>query len=497
MAIISRTKTRRRNRKFFFSIRWKILIAFLFILGVSFYVVATSLIGLVSDYMSKTRINAERATVERLARQFAPLFSRGDAAKLYIEALKASQELEGRLLVVDMDGKVQIDTFSQLNGQRIAHPEVVAVLGGGGFDYGFHLVTRTREIGSRAFFDFLRSDQTDQMWAGYFASTLELDGTRYGALLYSNSVQDMMENLRVIQDQMLLCFFAAAIAVFGISLVFSQIITKPIATLTEGIKRMARGDLSSRVEVKGTDEMARMSETFNRMSEKLENLDISRNEFISNASHELKTPLATMKILLESVLYQEDMDPALRAEFMTDMDSELDRLSQIVSDLLTLVQSDAHHYQIKRQNILLAALVEDTLRRLHTLAREKGQTLNLIAPAEIPIFADPVKLQQIVYNLVENAIKYSPKGGRIRVTVSQESKFAVLEVSDTGPGIPAKDQPHIFDRFYRVDKARARATGGNGLGLSIVHQAVMMHGGNISVYSEEGRGATFRVELPL
>lgn len=180
-------------------------------------------------------------------------------------------------------------------------------------------------------------------------------------MLYSVSVQDMVDNLRAMQDRMLLYFFAVALAVLVTTLVFSRIITNPIAALTEGIKRMGRGDLSGRVEVHGIDEMARLAETFNQMSEKLEHLDASRNEFVSNASHELKTPLATMKILLESMLYQDDMPAELRKEFLGDINKELDRLSQIVTDLLTLVQSDTHEYKLSRKNVLLRDLVDETL----------------------------------------------------------------------------------------------------------------------------------------
>lgn len=134
---------------------------------------------------------------------------------------------------------------------------------------------------------------------------------------------------------------------------------------------------------------------------------------------------------------------------------------------------------------------------LEPLAQEREQRLEFSAESECPLFADPVKIEQAIYNLVENALKYSPAGGQVQVRLWQEGKTAVLEVTDCGPGIPKKDQPHIFDRFYRVDKARSRATGGNGLGLSIVHQAVVMHEGSVSVRSEEGHGSTFRMELPL
>ncbi len=435
--------------------------------------------------------------MQSLAVDFAPLFARGDTEALHALARKAGGELHGRLLVLDMDGKVQIDTFSEFNGKRFGHPEVVSVLNGQSLDHGFHQVDNTTRMEPRALFDFLRDMQPEKAWVGYFSAALASGTEQLGVVLYSVSVQDMISQLREMQDQMLVYFFVAAAAVLVASFIFTRVITKPIATLTEGIKRMARGDLSGRVKVKGIDEMARLGETFNQMSEKLENLDSSRNEFVSNASHELKTPLATMKIMLESMLYQEDMDPALRTEFMSDINKELDRLSLIVSDLLTLVQTDAHDYRLTRKNILLREVVEETLHRLEPLAREHEQEITFKAQYDCPMFADPIKLQQVVYNLVDNAVKYSPKGGKVRVTIRQEGRNAVLEVSDTGPGIPKKDQAHIFDRFYRVDKARARATGGNGLGLSIVSQGVMLHDGSVSVHSEEGKGSTFRVELPL
>ncbi len=461
--------------------------------------IATSLINLVGDSLFQTKINTETAKVRSLAIDFAPLFARGDTEALYAKSLQAVKESGGRLLILDMDGKVQVDTWSEFNGWRLGHQEVVSVLNGAQSDYGFYRQPRpagTESAQMRALFDFLRGAEAGTWWVGYFAEAIVSGANRLGVVFYSTRVQDVLLSLRVMQDRMLLYFFIAAAAVLVLSLFFSRVITKPIAELTEGIHRMARGDLSGRVRVRGIDEMGRLAETFNQMSEKLEHLDATRNEFVSNASHELKTPLATMKIMLESMLYQDDMPKDLQKEFMTDINKELDRLSLIVTDLLTLVQADAQGYAPARKSVLLREIVEETVHRLSRLAEERNQKLETRLNDPCPLVGDPVKLQQIVYNLVENAIKYTPKEGRIRVTLKMEGKTAVLEVADTGPGIPKKDQPHIFDRFYRVDKARARATGGNGLGLSIVHQAVLMHGGSVTVNSVEGKGSTFRVELP-
>ena len=191
------------------------------------------------------------------------------------------------------------------------------------------------------------------------------------------------------------------------------------------------------------------------------------------------------------------MDRDLRTEFMTDINKEIDRLTAIVSDLLTLVQMDSENVRLARENLSIAALVKETEHRLKPIADQRGQTLTLTLSDPCDMYADKSKLSQVIYNIMENAVKDTQQGGKIAVALQRVGRDAVLTVSDNGPGIPKENLPHIFDRFYRVDKARSRDTGGTGLGLSIVHQLVLLHGGAISVDSEEGRGTTFTVELPL
>lgn len=470
------------------------MIAFLLIVGSSFYVIATMLIGVVSESLFNEKVAQETANVQAMAVEYAPYFTRGDTAALLEKTRNAVNK---RVLLLDMDAKVQVDTFSLFNGYRFQHPEVIDIINGKDVSSGFHMIRNEGEVESRAIFDFVRNLNTGKTWAAYFTAVMVSGDERVGVVMYSVGVQDMVDQLRVLQDQMLLWFFVVAVAVLFLTLLFSQIITKPVAALAEGINRMGRGDFSARVKASGIDEMGRLAETFNQMSERLENMDSIRNEFISNASHELKTPLATMKIMLESMLYQEEMPLELRTEFLTDINRELDRLSGIVTDLLTLVQADAYDYRLMPEHFLLKELVADTVHRLEPLAKEKRQTLAIKAAGDCAIYADPGKIQQAIYNLIDNAIKYSPEGGHVTIVLRHEGKLAVLEISDDGPGIPKKDQPHIFDRFYRVDRARARATGGNGLGLSIVHQIVLLHEGSVTVRSEEGKGSTFRVELPM
>ena len=273
--------------------------------------------------------------------------------------------------------------------------------------------------------------------------------------------------------------------------------TRPVAELSAGIERMSKGDYSHRVHVPGKGEMAQLAAAFNQMSEQVHNLDEARNQFVSNASHELKTPLATIKILVESMLYQDDMPPELRQEFLTDINREIDRLSSVVGDLLTLVHIDSHKLRLRREMMVFAETVRESVKRLQPLAKKRGQEISVEITDPCEMFADPGKLAQVCYNIIENAIKYTPDGGKITVRLRRMGRDAVLDISDTGVGIPEEDLAHVFDRFYRVDKARSRDTGGTGLGLSIVQQIVRLHAGSVTVQSKRGEGTTFTVQLPV
>ncbi|MDY3762594.1 MAG: HAMP domain-containing sensor histidine kinase, partial [Candidatus Ventricola sp.] len=337
----------------------------------------------------------------------------------------------------------------------------------------------------------------ESVWVGYFTSVLVRDGQRIGVLLYSSQIQDMVDSLNHLRAEMLMYFLLATLIVFVFSLIVSRWLTRPVAALTAGVEQISRGDFKSRVHVAGRGEMAKLAETFNLMSERLENLDNSRNQFVSNASHELKTPLATIKILVESMLYQDDMPPELRQEFLTDINREIDRLSSVVGDLLTLVHIDSHKLRLRREMMVFAETVRESVKRLQPLAKKRGQEISVEITDPCEMFADPGKLAQVCYNIIENAIKYTPDGGKITVRLRRMGRDAVLDISDTGVGIPEEDLAHVFDRFYRVDKARSRDTGGTGLGLSIVQQIVRLHAGSVTVQSKRGEGTTFTVQLPV
>ncbi len=461
----------------------------------SYYAVATSLIGLVGDYLFADRRSRDQADVEQLAVQTAPLYMDGDMEKLASLLADAGGRLGGRLMVLDTSGKVQADSYSQANGSRMELPEVAAILVNGKMvDYGVHQLGTGQSL---SFLSFIIPMDANAVWVGYCTAALTAGGATVGVLLYSSPIQDMMQRLTALQSRMALYFLIAAAAAMVIALIVSRVITRPIVTLTHGIQRMGHGDLSVRVPVKGSGELRKLAETFNIMSEKLELLDKSRNQFVSNASHELKTPLATMKILLENIIYQPDMEKDLRTEFLSDVNREINRLNLIISDLLTLVSMDSKSMRLNRETFKFANVVRDVAHRLALMTEKRRQELKLQISDNCEMNADCAKLTQVVYNILENAVKYTPEGGQIRVRLIRSGRNAILTITDNGPGIPKDDLPHIFDRFYRVDKARSRETGGTGLGLSIVNQLVLMHGGTVSVQSEEGKGSTFTVELPI
>ena len=455
------------------------------ILGVSFAVMATLLTRLVSDRLFEQRTRQDSLSVERLAVMAAPFFASAQMEELHGLLNDAAAEMGGRLLVVDKDGKVQADTFGLLYGTRQPLPEVIAVLvGGESLSYGIHQLDSAALSG------------TAENYATYCAASLTLSGNTLGALLYVSPVQALVDSLNAVRRQLWTVFLIVAIAAAIAAALFSRVITRPIIALTRTIRKMGKGDLSARVQVRASGEMRDLADSYNAMAEEIEHFDQSRSQFVSNASHELKTPLTTMKILLENLIYQPDMPAELRGEFMQDMNHEIDRLTNVVTDLLTLTQTDSHQSPLQIERVDLSALVEDALHLLRPAADKRDQALNAVIAPSLIVECDPGKMRQIVTNLVDNALKYTADGGEITVELTDQGETVALAVTDNGVGIPDDDQSHIFDRFYRVDKARSRATGGTGLGLSIVRQMVTMHGGEITVASKPGQGSSFTVTLP-
>jgi heavy metal sensor kinase len=272
---------------------------------------------------------------------------------------------------------------------------------------------------------------------------------------------------------------------------------RPVVVLTEEAERVGRKELGERLPVIPTgDELERLSLALNRMIERLEAALDHNHRFSADASHELRTPLTIIRGELESLIQM----PSLPLSVMEGIGSALEessRMAKIVSSLMAISRLDCGGEQIELAPVDLVEVVRVTLEQMGLLAEEKHISLRFEAGQVTYVAGDPMRLKQIVVNLVDNAIKYTPVGGDVSVSVTTENMKAVLQVSDTGIGIPAAALPLVFDRFYRADAARSRESGGTGLGLSIVKAICSAHGGVASVESVEGKETTFRVELPV
>lgn len=271
----------------------------------------------------------------------------------------------------------------------------------------------------------------------------------------------------------------------------------PIDVMTRETQKISAEDLGARLPIKNReDELGRLGVVLNDMLARLQDAFEQLRRFTADASHELRTPLTAIRSVGEVAL-QEPKGPAEYRDVIGSMLEEVDRLTRLVESLLVLSRADAGHVQLHRGETSLLSVAEEATSTLEVLAEEKRQKIDVEGDADLVVSADRLILRQAIVNLLDNAIKYSPADNSILLRVYRgEGKTAILDVIDQGPGIPVEHQPYVFDRFYRVDKARTRERGGTGLGLSITRWAVEAHGGKIALTSEEGRGTTFRVSLP-
>lgn len=285
-----------------------------------------------------------------------------------------------------------------------------------------------------------------------------------------------------------------AIAIL-ISIFLSRTMLRRTSRLVTGISDLQEGEYTTRIHVSGRDEMATLANAFNDLTERLATTDEVRKRFVSDASHELKTPLSSIKLLTDSIVQNQDMDVETIREFVQDIGSEADRLTRITEKLLALTRLDNGALR-ERTCVDLMDVVTDALHMLAPLADQRDIKLHLQASDTCRVGSTPDEMHQVVFNLVENAIKYNVDGGDVWIRLFREQRKVGIVISDSGVGIPETDREKIFDRFYRVDKARSREAGGTGLGLSIVRDTVILNGGAISTSERPGGGSVFSVTLP-
>lgn len=384
---------------------------------------------------------------------------------------------DGRVMVVDDSYRICKDTFGMEEGKTILSAEVIACMEGSS--------TKRYERESR--------------YIEVTAPVTEKQGKETvitGVLLVTISadiVEETRENLDVLCN-VLICVVVVLTALIGYNL--SKRLTGPFAKVVRSLEDVTEG-YGEELHVDTYVETTMLCEAMNQTLARMKSLDDSRQEFVSNVSHELKTPLTSMKVLADSLLSQEEVPVELYQEFMTDIAEEIERENKIINDLLSLVKMDKTASGLNIQSENINELVERILKRLRPIAAK--QNVEVVFESFRPVIAevDEVKISLAISNLVENAIKYNHEEGWVRVSLNGDHKYCYIKVSDSGMGIPEEAQEHIFERFYRVDKSHSREIGGTGLGLAIARNAVVMHRGSIRLHSEEGEGTTFTIRLPL
>ncbi len=299
----------------------------------------------------------------------------------------------------------------------------------------------------------------------------------------------------------IIVFSALIILLIGmLSVGMSYIITAPLEEFNEAAKRISKGDFSMRMKETGRNrDFVQMSKTFNYMCDELEHLEEQRRKFVSDASHELKTPMAGIKLICDSIINTDGMDMATIKEFLGDMSDEVDRLTRIIERLLTLTRLNSDAASLKISEVDIAVLIDNVVKKITPIADKKDVVVyaDLSKNIDRSMALDYDRIYEAIFNITDNAVKYTPEGGYVHIELKDEADCAVVMIEDNGPGIPEEERDKIFDRFYRLDDSRARDTGGTGLGLAIAKEAVAMHGGTIEVTSPQDTcGSIFAVRLP-
>ena len=381
-----------------------------------------------------------------------------------------------RVLVTDSAGQVLYDTRETLGavGKYTFYSEIVQALEG--YD-AFSCSYRDGAFRSRAASPVLYQNR--------------IIGSVY-AYEYDTEQAELLEGL---QSNLLKLSAGIAAAVVLLSFILSRMLTRKISALLTGIRKVREGAYEHRTHIPGRDEIAQIGEEFNSLTDRLQTTETLRRRFVSDASHELKTPLAAIRLLTDSILQTDNMDMETVRDFVTDIGSEAERLSRITEDLLRLTRLDSN--QVDPPEVVeVAPVLEQVMRMMSLLAQEKGTELTCQTGGDCRVLATKGEVHQVIYNLTDNAVKYSGSHGSARVELRRDGNDVVLTVADNGPGIPEEDLPRVFERFYRVDKARSRAAGGTGLGLSIVQDTVTKRGGTVSAANRPEGGAVFTVRWP-
>lgn len=430
-----------------------------------------------SNYM----VNQESGLVDAQLSEFATLY-------------------DGRLLIVDPNLTVIKDTYGLSENKTIVSQDVISCLtadGSGGSEnydakYGFIEIVMPI-IETRSMRDLDSAVRVSDLSSAYKTQT----NTIRGVMVASTSTEYITKTKEILRRKAMLLLAMMLVVVFFASILISGALVRPFEVLSRDIREVKEGYSNEPISAPQYLETIHIADAFNNVLGRMNALDQSRQEFVANVSHELKTPMTSMKVLAASLLSEDEVDPAVYREFLEDIDHEIDRENKIISDLLAMVKEDRSDVELVVVRTNINELAESAMKRLKPIARLRNIELTLVNKKEVFAEVDATRISQIMNNLVENAIKYNRDDGRVILTIDADHQYFEMTVEDTGIGIPEEVQGKVYERFYRVDKSRSREIGGTGLGLSITKSAVLRHHGTISMTSKEGEGTTFVVRIPL
>lgn len=468
---------------FFGSLKWRLILLFLLIGIVPSILVRAGMLGSYENRAVFIRTSEILSQAKILANQIvsSKYLNNAEAAKAVdVQLEQFSTIYDGRVMIIDDSFHIVRDTYAIDNGKTIISEEVMKSFTGEEitkYDAQNRYIELTMPL-----------VQTDEKTDAKLT---------VGVMMVSVSTDSIHLNLEYLSTSTAVILLACIFAILVIAYFASVGLVKPLHTISESIEEVQTGYGEDALFVEDYTETREICEKFNGMLGRMKVLDDSRQEFVSNVSHELKTPLTSMKVLADSINSMENAPVELYQEFMVDIGNEVERETKIINDLLSLVKMDKSAADLNITNVNVNELVELILKRLKPIAEK--QKVELVLESFRPVSADidEVKLTLAFTNLIENGIKYNKENGWVHVSLNADHQYFYLKVEDSGMGIPEESIEHIFERFYRVDKSHSREIGGTGLGLAITRNAILMHRGAIKVFSTEGEGTIFNVRIPL
>ncbi len=469
---------------FFKSLKCRLIICTIIVAIIPSFVVGSSILN---SYESRALSIRETEVVNQariLSNQIATSnYILGDGSSTDTLAAQMSMLTtiyDGRVLIVDDNFRIVYDTYNLDDNKIIVTEEVIR-------SYKGESVTSYDEDNRYLEMTIPITDPNDE------------EQTTLGVLVVSVSTDNIALNLSYLRQISIIVVSLVIIVICFVGVLTAIRLVSPLTKLSEGIAEVQGGLSDKELMVNDYTETIAICEKFNEMMGKLRVMEESRQEFVSNVSHELKTPLTSMKVLADSINSMPDAPVELYQEFMGDITNEIERETQIINDLLSLVKMDKSGATLNITTVNINELLEQIMKRLQPIADKQSVQLVLESFRPVSAEVDEVKLTLAITNLIENGIKYNKDDGEgwVHVSLNADHQYFYLKVEDSGMGIPEDELEHIYERFYRVDKSHSREIGGTGLGLAITRNSILMHRGAIKAHSELGEGTTFDVRIPL